>query len=120
MSQSLHAIKRFRLHELLIASSKTRIPPAATASASNRPQRPLAAQPPLPPLPPLLPPPTTTTRSSGSDVLAATGAAAAAVSIVLNNPFVPHKNPKSGRWAPAKYSLRRQADLIKHARKSGL
>jgi large subunit ribosomal protein L25 len=35
------------------------------------------------------------------------------------NPFVPHKNDKSGRWAPPKYSLRRQAELIKHARASG-
>jgi large subunit ribosomal protein L25 len=32
------------------------------------------------------------------------------------NPFLPHRNPQSGRWAPPKYSLRRQADLIKHAR----
>jgi len=32
---------------------------------------------------------------------------------------VPHKNPQSGRWAPPKYSLRRQAELIKHARASG-
>jgi len=108
MSQSLHAIKRFRLRELLITSPKTRIPPAATASASNQPQRPLASTP-LAALPT-----TTTTTRSGSDILAATSAA-----IVLNNPFVPHKNPKSGRWAPPKYSLRRQADLIKHARKSG-
>jgi large subunit ribosomal protein L25 len=35
------------------------------------------------------------------------------------NPFLPHRNPQSGRWAPPKYSLRRQADLIKHARASG-
>ncbi|KAI0261602.1 hypothetical protein BC834DRAFT_829875 [Gloeopeniophorella convolvens] len=35
------------------------------------------------------------------------------------NPFVPHKNPNTGRWAPPKYSLRRQADLIKAARASG-
>lgn len=119
MSKSLHAIKRFRLHELLIASPKTRIPPAATPSASNQLQRPLASTPlaaQLPPLPPHLPTTTTTTGRSGSDVLAT---ATAGASIVLNNPFVPHKNPKSGRWAPAKYSLRRQADLIKHARKSG-
>ncbi|KAI0044963.1 hypothetical protein FA95DRAFT_1496214 [Auriscalpium vulgare] len=34
------------------------------------------------------------------------------------NPFVPRKNPKSGCWAPPKYSLRRQADLVKHARAS--
>ncbi|KAA1472547.1 hypothetical protein DENSPDRAFT_821487 [Dentipellis sp. KUC8613] len=38
----------------------------------------------------------------------------------LRNPFVPYKNPDSGRWAPPKYSLRRQADLIKQARKTGL
>jgi large subunit ribosomal protein L25 len=36
----------------------------------------------------------------------------------LLNPFVPHKNPASGRWAPPRYSLRRQAELIKHARAS--
>jgi len=112
MSQSLHAIKRFRLRELLITSPKTRIPPAATASASNQPQRPLASTP-LAALPPST---TTTTSRSGSHDIFATAAAA----VVLNNPFVPHKNPKSGRWAPPKYSLRRQADLIKHARKSGM
>lgn len=38
----------------------------------------------------------------------------------LLNPFLPHKNPESGRWAPAKYSLRRQADLVKQARASGM
>ncbi|KAI0301640.1 hypothetical protein B0F90DRAFT_1718863 [Multifurca ochricompacta] len=37
----------------------------------------------------------------------------------LPNPFIPHKNPESGRWAPPKYSLRRQAELIKHALASG-
>ncbi|KAI0754351.1 hypothetical protein C8Q80DRAFT_1265997 [Daedaleopsis nitida] len=37
----------------------------------------------------------------------------------VRNPFLPYKNPESGRWAPAKYSLRRQADLVKHARASG-
>ena len=35
------------------------------------------------------------------------------------NPFLPRKNPESGRWAPPKYSLRRQAELVKHARASG-
>ncbi|KAH9933742.1 uncharacterized protein B0H18DRAFT_981830 [Fomitopsis serialis] len=34
------------------------------------------------------------------------------------NPFLPRKNPESGRWAPPKYSRRRQAELIKHARAS--
>ena len=35
------------------------------------------------------------------------------------NPFIPTKNPQTGRWAPPKYSLRQQADLIKKARASG-
>ncbi|KAG5649819.1 hypothetical protein H0H81_001881 [Sphagnurus paluster] len=36
----------------------------------------------------------------------------------LPNPFIPHRNPITGRWAPAKVSLRRQADLVKRARES--
>ncbi|KAH0835888.1 hypothetical protein J3R83DRAFT_9780 [Lanmaoa asiatica] len=35
------------------------------------------------------------------------------------NPFIPTKNPQTDRWAPPKYSLRQQADLIKKARASG-
>ena len=34
------------------------------------------------------------------------------------NPFIPRKNPDTGRWAPAKYSLRRQAELVKKAKES--
>ncbi|KAK0452453.1 hypothetical protein EV421DRAFT_1888185 [Armillaria borealis] len=30
----------------------------------------------------------------------------------LPNPFLPRFNPTSGRWAPPKYSLRRQAELV--------
>ncbi|TBU39988.1 hypothetical protein BD309DRAFT_1003394 [Dichomitus squalens] len=37
----------------------------------------------------------------------------------VRNPFLPFKNPDTGRWAPAKYSLRRQAELVKNARASG-
>ncbi|KAG7097270.1 hypothetical protein E1B28_004636 [Marasmius oreades] len=36
----------------------------------------------------------------------------------LANPFLPHRNPKTGRWAPPKYSLRRQAELIKKAKET--
>ncbi|KAG6849486.1 hypothetical protein H0H93_008013 [Arthromyces matolae] len=36
----------------------------------------------------------------------------------LPNPFIPHKNPLTGRWAPATISLRRQADLVKKAKTS--
>ena len=32
------------------------------------------------------------------------------------NPFTPHKHPKTGRWHPPIYSLRRQAELVKMAR----
>jgi large subunit ribosomal protein L25 len=38
----------------------------------------------------------------------------------LRNPFLPSQNQQSGRWAPPKYSLRRQADLIKRAREAGI
>ncbi|CAK7895722.1 54S ribosomal protein L25, mitochondrial [[Candida] anglica] len=36
------------------------------------------------------------------------------------NPFLPTKNPVSGRWSGPKYSLRRSADLYKLARKFGI
>ncbi|KAF7323130.1 Mitoc-mL59 domain-containing protein [Mycena chlorophos] len=39
--------------------------------------------------------------------------------VVLPNPFLPWRNPKTGRWAPSKYSLRQQADLIKQAKAAG-
>lgn len=32
------------------------------------------------------------------------------------NPFMPHKNPKTGRWHPPIYSMRHQADLVKLAK----
>ena len=89
MSQSLRVVKQFRVRELTLASSKARTPPAATA-ASNLHSPHARAEP-----------------SPGSR------------SGTALNPFVPHKNEKSGRWAPPKYSLRRQAELVKHARASG-
>lgn len=36
------------------------------------------------------------------------------------NPFLPNKNPETGRWHGAKYSLRRSSDLIKMAYKFGI
>ena len=36
------------------------------------------------------------------------------------NPFRPWKNPDTGRWHEPKYSLRKQADLVKIARGRGL
>ncbi|KAH9060621.1 hypothetical protein EDB87DRAFT_1683567 [Lactarius vividus] len=81
MSQSLRAVKRFRLREL--------VPPPTVFS-------PTASK---------------LSERSTPEQLPRSGA--------IPNPFLPHKNPESGRWAPPKYSLRRQAELIKHARASG-
>jgi len=36
----------------------------------------------------------------------------------IPNPFLPQLNAKTGRWAPPRYSLRRQADLVKKAKLS--
>jgi large subunit ribosomal protein L25 len=48
------------------------------------------------------------------------GASASEAPLQLPNPFLPHKNPLSGRWAPPKYSLRQQADLVKSAKASNV
>ncbi|KAF9051667.1 hypothetical protein BJ165DRAFT_1341367 [Panaeolus papilionaceus] len=39
--------------------------------------------------------------------------------LTLPNPFLPKKHPKTGQWHEAKYSLRRQADLVKKANFTG-
>lgn len=36
------------------------------------------------------------------------------------NPFLPQKNLDTGRWHPARYSLRRQKELVKQARADGV
>ena len=87
MSQSLRAVKRFRLRELV---SHPNVMPSTMTVASALSERPAAPE-----------QKQTLSRSGG-----------------VPNPFLPHRNPQSGRWAPPKYSLRRQADLIKHARAS--
>ncbi|KAF9043515.1 hypothetical protein BDZ89DRAFT_1059428 [Hymenopellis radicata] len=40
--------------------------------------------------------------------------------IHLRNPFLPVKNPRTGRWLPAPYSRRQQAELIKSAKAAGV
>ncbi|TDL25217.1 hypothetical protein BD410DRAFT_785087 [Rickenella mellea] len=40
--------------------------------------------------------------------------------VALQNPFLPWFNPKSKRWHPPVYSRRRQAELVKKARETGL
>lgn len=39
---------------------------------------------------------------------------------LLPNPFLPYRNPETNRWRAPKYSLRRQADLVKLAQKHGV
>jgi large subunit ribosomal protein L25 len=39
--------------------------------------------------------------------------------IQIFNPFLPWKNPRTGRWAPPQFSLRRQAELVKKAKLLG-
>ncbi|KAG8974800.1 54S ribosomal protein L25, mitochondrial [Tulasnella sp. 427] len=39
---------------------------------------------------------------------------------LLQNPFLPRKNPSTKNWIPPSYSLRRQADLVKEAKRNGL
>lgn len=41
-------------------------------------------------------------------------------SLSKTNPFLAWQNPHSKCWRPSKYSLRRQADLVKEARKAGV
>lgn len=52
-----------------------------------------------------LPPPTETSSSAA---------------VRLPNPFAPRRNPTTGRWAPPKFSLRRQADLVKRAKEANI
>ncbi|KAF8916488.1 hypothetical protein CPB85DRAFT_1374631 [Mucidula mucida] len=47
-------------------------------------------------------------------------AAADKDAIHLRNPFLPVKNPRTGRWLPAPYSRRQQAELIKSAKAAGV
>ncbi|CAE6462985.1 unnamed protein product [Rhizoctonia solani] len=38
----------------------------------------------------------------------------------IANPFLPQKNPQTGRWHGPQYSLRRQKELVKQARTQGV
>lgn len=39
---------------------------------------------------------------------------------ILPNPFLPYRNPATGKWRGPAYSLRRQADLVKLAKAHGI
>ena len=57
------------------------------------------------------PPPSFTTKISGSTDIPTQSKAHG-----QPNPFLPRYNTQTGRWAPPKYSLRQQAELIKKAK----
>ena len=62
------------------------------------------------------------TRASVKDVVRAHDAAQPAnpnAKPAIRNPFVGQRDPKTGRWMQPKYSLRRQAELVKAAKLSG-
>jgi large subunit ribosomal protein L25 len=51
-------------------------------------------------------------RALSSDIISSSG-------VAVKNPFLPQFNEATGRWAPPRYSLRRQAELIKKGRLEG-
>ena len=131
---AMQAIKRFRMREI---AALPRLGPqiaaasAAVAAAAARPTTSTSANtqssPPTPPaLSTPLPRPTApktphaAPKSAPSSSTKPPSKQDASARLQLLNPFVPHKNPETGRWAPPKYSLRRQADLVKAARKAGI
>lgn len=58
--------------------------------------------------------------SSRPEVSATIPPTADTIATTLRNPFMPWKNPKTGHWQGPKYGLRRQADLVKLAKKYGV
>ena len=90
---AFHAIKRFRLHELNgLHNHIKRFGPLTTPNLESTSSEPSSSH-------------TSNTSPTPPQT--------------LPNPFLPRLNPITGRWVPPKYSLRRQAELIKAARKSG-
>ncbi|KAF8645403.1 hypothetical protein AX16_007837 [Volvariella volvacea WC 439] len=51
------------------------------------------------------------------EVQRAAAAPTSTITLQLPNPFIPRKHPVTGKWIPPKYSLRRQADIVKAAKR---
>ena len=62
----------------------------------------------------------TSSKSKKSSIQPTTVAPLSQPSITPHNPFLPWKNPESGRWRGATVGLRTQADLVKIAKKHGV
>jgi large subunit ribosomal protein L25 len=92
-------VKRFRQREIsaaLAATSKIAQQPAKSSWAKG--------------MPPSQPP------QAQASVQTAVKPQGSKFPVKVHNPFLPTKNRETGRWAPAKYSRRRQAELIKQAK----
>lgn len=61
-----------------------------------------------------------TPSSNETNIPTPTPAPSATETKIPPNPFLPRKNPITGRWAGAKIGLRRQAELVKLAKKYGI
>lgn len=102
---ALHAIKKFRLHELNGLCSHIKrfgpLTPPGIASQSDTPH----------------PAPEAEAKNESANNI--NNALPPLPLHTLPNPFLPRLNTKTGRWIPPKYSLRRQAELIKTAQACG-
>ena len=117
-----HALKRFRIREVISATAP---PPQIQSPSQAKPtlslqtsQHPLQFQYPL-----QFQAPFTASDSSATELQSPSQPKVSTAPRHVprrKNPFVPQLNTNTGKWAPPKYSLRQQADLIKKARKMGL
>lgn len=125
------AVKRFRIREVITAKAPSILPPTAPSlsvprlqsvakpSSFQALQQPFQFQYPF-----QFESPTATSDNAAStetqDHIQVDVPATLKHVARRTNPFVPQLNAKTGKWAPPKYSLRQQADLIKKARKTGM
>ncbi|KAG6331990.1 hypothetical protein ID866_7102, partial [Astraeus odoratus] len=131
------AVKRFRIKEVISARAPSSFSPPPFTAPTTSPFQATSAASTTKPFPAALRPfqfqhpfqlQIPPTPNASRDVAAAgtQGLAQPQVSTAprhvprRTNPFVPQLNTKTGKWAPPKYSLRQQADLIKKARKAGM
>ncbi|KAL4079533.1 hypothetical protein J3A83DRAFT_4086395 [Scleroderma citrinum] len=120
---AVRAVRRFRIREVISATAPTpQLQPSTQAKPtlpSQVPQQPFQFQYPFQ----FQAPSSTTSNSSAPEAQVQSQPQVSTAPRHVprrTNPFAPHLNAKTGKWAPPKYSLRQQADLIKKARRTGL
>ena len=110
------------LREQHIAQART-LPAKLLTFFRNHPHPLIATQPASPPFHPQTVDTSETTSSSDPNASVTTAheiTPASSDPWAVFNPFQPWKNPDTGCWQAPRYSLRRQADLVKLARERGL